>query len=122
MKYEIKEIIVVEGKDDVAAVKKAVSAEVISVNGFGINDDILNQIKTAYERKGVIILTDPDFGGEKIRRTISKAIPNAKHAYIVRDEGIKDGDIGIENASSESIVRALNKARFTKEKKIRIRK
>ena len=40
MKYEIKEIIVVEGKDDISAVKKAVSAEVISVNGFGINDEI----------------------------------------------------------------------------------
>ena len=87
------------------------------MNGFGINDEILKQIKTAHKRKGIIVLTDPDFGGEKIRRVISKAIPDAKHAYIVRDEGIKNGDIGIENASCESIIRALKKARFTKEKK-----
>ena len=33
----IKEVIVVEGKDDVAAVKKAVDAEMIAVGGFGIN-------------------------------------------------------------------------------------
>lgn len=117
MKYKIKEIIIVEGKDDVTAVKKAVDAEVISVHGFGINDEILTQIKTAHKRKGIIVLTDPDYGGEKIRRIISKEVPEAKHGYIVKEEGLKNGDIGIENASSESIIRALKKARFTKEDK-----
>jgi len=36
----IKEIIVVEGKSDISAVKKAVDAEVISTSGLGINDKI----------------------------------------------------------------------------------
>lgn len=117
MRYKVKEIIVVEGKDDVTAVKKAVDAEVISVHGFGINDETLVQIETAYKRKGIIVLMDPDYGGEKIRRIVSKKVPNANHAYIVKEEGLRNGDIGIENASSESIIRALKKARFTKEDK-----
>lgn len=34
MKKIIKEIIVVEGRDDISAVKAAVDAEIIQVNGF----------------------------------------------------------------------------------------
>ena len=68
----IKEVIVVEGKDDVAAVKKAVDAEMIAVGGFGINAKGISRIKEAQKRKGVIVLTDPDFAGEKIRKIIRK--------------------------------------------------
>ena len=37
----IKEVIVVEGRDDIAAVKKAVDAEMIAVGGFGINAKVI---------------------------------------------------------------------------------
>lgn len=103
----IKEVIVVEGRDDVTAVKKAVEAEVISVSGFGINKNVIDKIKEAQKRQGVIILTDPDFAGEKIRKIIAKRVPGVKHAYISRKEGTKDGDIGVENADRESIINAL---------------
>ena len=64
----IKEVIVVEGKDDIAAVKKAVNEEMIATGVFGINDKVIARIKEAQKRKGVIVLTDPDFAGEKIRK------------------------------------------------------
>lgn len=107
----IKEVIVVEGRDDVTAVKQAVDAEIIAVGGFGINRVVIDKIKEAAKRCGVIVLTDPDFAGEKIRKIIAKRVPNIKHAYIGRDEGTKDGDIGVENASPEVILRALNNAK-----------
>jgi ribonuclease M5 len=107
----IKEVIVVEGKDDISAVKRAVDADVISTSGFGITEATLQRIKSAAEKRGVIIFTDPDFAGEQIRRTISKKIPNCKHAYLPRTEAVKDGDIGIENASPESIREALSKVK-----------
>ncbi|EQB88503.1 ribonuclease M5 [Clostridium punense] len=107
----IKEVIVVEGRDDITAVKRAVEAEVISVSGFGINGQIIEKIKQAQKRQGVIILTDPDFAGEKIRRIIAKRVPDVKHAYITQSEGTKDGDIGVENASPETIIRALENAK-----------
>ncbi|HAS91018.1 MAG TPA: ribonuclease M5, partial [Clostridiales bacterium] len=66
----IKEIIVVEGKADVSAVKRAVDAQVISTNGLGINDKIINVIKKASKNKGIIILTDPDYPGKKIRNIL----------------------------------------------------
>ena len=113
----IKEVIVVEGKDDVAAVKKAVDAEMIAVGGFGINAKVISRIKEAQKRKGVIVLTDPDFAGEKIRSIISKRVPGIKHAYISRAEGTKGDNIGVENAEPEAIIKALEEAKITLEEK-----
>ncbi|WP_291632315.1 ribonuclease M5 [Clostridium sp.] len=113
----IKEVIVVEGRDDITAVKRAVEAELISVGGFGINEKIINKIREAQKRKGVIIFMDPDFAGEKIRKIISKRVANVKHAYISKKEGTKDGDIGVENASPETILRALHTAKFEVQEK-----
>lgn len=107
----IKEVIVVEGRDDITAVKRAVDAELISVSGFGINAKAINKIKEAQKRQGVIVLTDPDFAGEKIRKIISKRVPGIKHAYISQKDGTKGDDIGVENASPEAIIRALENAK-----------
>ncbi|EYE89758.1 DNA primase [Fervidicella metallireducens AeB] len=107
----IKEVIVVEGKDDIAAVKRAVDADLIATSGFGINDRIIERIKSAAQRRGIIIFTDPDYAGEKIRRTIQEKVPGCKHAFLPREKAIKDGDIGIENASPESIREALAKVK-----------
>ncbi len=110
---KIKELIVVEGVDDVDAVKKAVQAEVLPVHGFAVRSKkTLEKIRFAAERVGVIVLTDPDHAGQNIRDTIEKAVPNVKHAYISRKEGTKRDNIGVENASSDAIRAALEKARY----------
>lgn len=113
----IKEVIVVEGRDDIYAVKRAIDAEVIAVGGYGINAKVISRIKEAQKRKGVIVLTDPDYAGEKIRRIISKRVEGIKHAYISREDGTKDGDIGVENAEPEVIIKALEGAKMTVEEK-----
>jgi ribonuclease M5 len=108
----IQELIVVEGVDDVAAVKRSVKAEVLPVHGFAVRSKaVLEKIRFASEKVGVIVLTDPDYAGKQIRETIEKAVPNVKHAYISRREGTKGDNIGVENASPESIRAALEKAR-----------
>jgi ribonuclease M5 len=107
----IKEVIVVEGRDDITAVKRAVDAEIIAVGGFGINAKVITRIKEAQKRQGVIVLTDPDYAGDKIRRIIAKRVQGIKHAYITKQEGLKGDDIGVENASPDAILRALNSAK-----------
>lgn len=47
----IKEIIVVEGKDDVSAVKRAVEAEMIITGGFALPPSVIERIKTAAKKK-----------------------------------------------------------------------
>lgn len=114
----IKEVIVVEGRDDITAVKRAVNCELIATGGFGFPKGVMERIKTAQKKKGVIIFTDPDFAGEKIRKKIAAEIPECKHAFLPREQAEKNGDIGIENASPESIREALEKVRTeTKEKR-----
>lgn len=118
---KIKETIVVEGRDDVSAVKRAVNAEVLEVNGFAVRKkSTLEKIKFASETTGVIVLCDPDFAGEKIRKTIENYVPGVKHAYISRKEGEKNGDIGVENANPEAIINALEGAKFKETEEIKI--
>lgn len=108
---KIKEVIIVEGKDDISAVKRAVDAEIISVNGYSVKKN-LKKIEKAYKNNGIIILTDPDYGGIKIRKVLSDYFPNAKQAYLNRSEGLKNKNIGIENAKPESIIKALEKSKY----------
>ena len=107
----IKEVLIVEGKSDVAAVRRAVEADCIETGGFHFSKRMLQNIAAAYKRRGIIILTDPDPAGENIRNFLSKKFPLAKHAYIPRDEATANNDIGVEQASPESIRKALSKVR-----------
>ena len=107
----IKEVLIVEGKMDVAAIDKAVDADCIITDGFKLNRRTLANIKAAYERRGIIIFTDPDSAGERIRKFLTSKFPNAKHAYVPRIEATANNDIGIEQASPESIRTALAKVR-----------
>jgi ribonuclease M5 len=107
----IREIIVVEGKEDTAAIRRAVQADTIETGGSAIDEETIRQIALAQERRGVIIFTDPDHAGERIRKTISARVPGCKHAFLTREEASHNGDIGVENASREAIVRALERVR-----------
>lgn len=103
----IREVIVVEGKDDVAAVKRACRAELLTTSGLGLSRKRLEEIRRARERRGVIILTDPDGPGAIIRQKIDRAVPGCKHAYIYKDRKAKFGHVGVEYASPEEIRQAL---------------
>ena len=48
---KIKEIIVVEGKDDTTAIKRAVNADTIETNGSAINDETIEKIKLAQKQE-----------------------------------------------------------------------
>ena len=108
---KIKEIIVVEGRDDTRRIVESVEADTIETNGSAIDEETLLLIKKAHETRGVIVFTDPDFPGEKIRKIISQAVPGVKHAFLTKDEARSKGkgSLGIEHASPEAIRAALAK-------------
>ena len=110
MKTTIKQTIIVEGRDDTAAVKRSVDALTIETHGYGITDETWELIANACESTGIIVFTDPDHAGDQIRRRIMERFPDAQEAFLDRQDASKDGDIGIENASPESIRQALAKA------------
>ena len=109
----IKEVIVVEGKSDRAAIQRAgLEADVILTEGFNLSPKCLKDIEGATQHRGIIILTDPDSAGEQIRRFLSARFPEAKHAFVPRIEATANGDVGIEQASPEAIQVALTKVRY----------
>ena len=110
-KLKVKEAIVVEGRDDVSAVQRAAEALIIPTHGFGISKETLDLIAKAYHNQGIIILTDPDRAGENIRRKLTELFPWARQAFVPRDDALKAGDIGVENARPEAIQAALLGAR-----------
>jgi len=107
----IQEMIVVEGKDDTTAVRRAVGADTIETGGSAIGEDVLVRIELAHARRGVIVLTDPDAPGERIRKIVSERVPGCKHAFLTKDEARGRRGIGVEHASDEAIRRALERVR-----------
>jgi ribonuclease M5 len=110
---KLREVIVVEGKDDTKAVNRAVTADTIETNGSAINEETIEMIRLAQVTRGVIIFTDPDFPGEKIRKTIVEHVPGCMHAFLDKEKAIaKNGKgLGVEHASREAIIMALGDAR-----------
>ena len=109
-KEKISEIVVVEGKDDTKRLQQVLDVDTIETNGSALNNETLDKIKHAQRVRGVIVFTDPDFPGEKIRKQIMAVIPDAKHAFISREKGApkkKHGSLGVEHASNEVIIQAL---------------
>ena len=95
---KIKEIIVVEGKDDISKVKSAFDCDVIATNGTHFSKNLLKKLKEANEKCGIIVFTDPDYAGEKIRKNINRVVPNCKNAFLSRSLALKGDNVGVENA------------------------
>ena len=104
---KIKEVIVVEGKSDFTFLKSFIEADIITTNGSEISKQTLDLIKKANEERGVIILTDPDYPGLRIRNIISEYIGDCKHAYVDKTKAIKGKKVGIAETKKEDILLAL---------------
>lgn len=115
-KIKIQEVIVVEGKDDTANLKRFYEVDTYETRGSAIDEDDLERIERLHDLRGVIVFTDPDYNGERIRKIIMQAIPTVKHAFLQRDEATpksktKGRSLGVEHASFEDLEKALSSVR-----------
>lgn len=110
---KIRQIVVVEGKSDIIAVKRAYEGniDVVATHGLGLKEDLLNELVLLNEKRGIIVLTDPDYAGKRISSIIREYVPNAKFASIAKKSATKNSDVGVENASDEAIISAIERAR-----------
>ena len=111
-KRKIPEVIVVEGKDDTANLRRFYEVDTYETRGSAINQDDLERIATLQELRGVIVFTDPDYNGERIRKIIMQEVPQVKHAFLNRGEAVpksktKGRSLGVEHASFEDLEKAL---------------
>ncbi len=103
----IKEVIVVEGKNDAAKLSRYFDAETIITGGLSIDDQTIELIREAAKKRGVILLLDPDRPGEIIRSKINAAIPGLKNAFIFKKDARTKRKVGVEHASKEVLKEAL---------------
>lgn len=105
-------VVVVEGKDDTIRLKQFFPGiETIETNGSAVSEQVLTELKELSKSREIIVFTDPDFNGERIRRIVTKAVPSAKQAFITRKEGEPEkrgNSLGVEHASKEALERALS--------------
>ena len=107
-KLKINEIIVVEGRDDITAIKRVVDAHIIALNGFSaLSKKTINKMIELSKTNDLILFTDPDFAGKKIRDTLKRYIPSIKHAFVSQKDATKNNNIGVENADDKVILEAL---------------
>ncbi|WP_164828355.1 MULTISPECIES: ribonuclease M5 [Streptococcus] len=112
-KIKISEVLVVEGKDDTANLRRFYEVDTYETRGSAINEEDLERIDKLNALRGVIVFTDPDYNGERIRRIIMEAVPTAKHAFLRRGEAApksksKGRSLGVEHASFEDLQAALS--------------
>lgn len=104
---KIKEVIVVEGHHDTNVLKQYFDCETIETNGLSLSLETIELIREAKEKYGVIIFTDPDHPGEKIRAKINEQIKGCKNAYIEKNKAKTSRKVGVEHASRADLEEAL---------------
>ena len=104
---EIKEIIVVEGKSDKQFLETFLKADILTCNGSAIDGFDRQYLIELSKTRGVIVLTDPDYPGERIRKEVSSYLPVCKHAFVRKENSIKKHKVGVAEASKEEVLRAL---------------
>ncbi len=121
----VKEVIVVEGRYDKNTLRQVVDAVVIETSGFGIFNDTQKQklLRTMAEKRGLIVLTDPDGAGFVIRNFIKSCVPpeQLKQAYVPdicgrekrKAKPSREGKLGVEGMRAEILMEALRRAGAT---------
>ncbi len=111
--------VIVEGKYDKSRLKNIVDCPVIVTNGFGIFSDseTAKLIRTYAESGVIVILTDSDSAGFKIRGHIKGLVPEdrIRNAYVPDVYGKErrkaspsaEGKLGVEGLPDDIIISAL---------------
>ena len=119
---KINEAVIVEGKYDKIKLSAVLDTVIIETDGFAIFKDKEKQklIRFLAEKRGIIIMTDSDSAGFKIRSFINGITQseNIKNVYMPdiygkekrKAEASKEGKIGVEGMKTEVIMSALSKA------------
>ncbi len=123
--YKIKEAIIVEGNYDKIKLSSFVDGIIITTHGFAIysNEEFIKSIVELSKSIGIVILTDSDHAGQRIRNFIKDKAKDGMvlHAYIPDIEGKEkrkrksssEGLLGVEGMDEAIIIKALRDAGCT---------
>ena len=114
-----------EGRYDKNVLSQVVDAVILTTEGFGVfrDKEKLAYFRRLAEKRGMILLTDPDGAGFVIRNHLKGALPpeQVKQAYVPdvygkekrkRKPG-KEGKLGVEGMTPQVLTDALRRAGAT---------
>lgn len=121
-KLKISQAVVVEGKYDKIKLSSFIDGTIIATNGFGIYKDkeLASLIRYYAKKQGVIILTDSDTAGFRIRGHIKSIVPDGKIINLYAPEIFgkekrkvqpsKEGKLGVEGIDVNKLRDLFEKA------------
>lgn len=119
---KLKQAIIVEGKYDKIKLSSVVDALIIPTNGFAVFKDreMAELIRTLAQTVGIIILTDSDSAGFRIRtrvrsiaakgEVINVFIPDIFGKERRKQAPSKEGKLGVEGMSTQVLMQAFERA------------
>lgn len=119
---KIKEAVIVEGKYDKIKLSAIIDTVIVETDGYAVFKDKEKQklIRFLADKRGIIIMTDSDSAGFKIRNFINGITKseNIKNVYIPdiygkekrKTEASKEGKLGVEGMKPDVILSALQKS------------
>lgn len=121
-RIKVNEVVLVEGRYDASTLADQIDGLILTTDGFSIFSDIEKRelIKRLGKERGLLILTDSDAAGFRIRNYIEKIARgcSVKHVYIPSIKGkesrksdpSKEGTLGVEGMSPLVLREALQRA------------
>ena len=121
----IRQAVIVEGKYDKIKLSSLLDTVIIPTDGFGIfkNKEKMNLIRRLAQTRGIVILTDSDAAGFKIRSYIGGSLPpeHVIHAYIPdiigkerrKSAPSQEGKLGVEGMPARILMECLERAGVT---------
>ena len=122
---KIEQVVLVEGRYDKIRLSSVLDALILETEGFGIFKDKEKQrlIKRLGQERGILILTDSDAAGFRIRAFLGGLLPSEQvyHAYIPdrygkekrKEHPSAEGKLGVEGMDSATLRAAIEQAGLT---------
>ena len=101
-------IVVVEGTSDEALISSFMDADIVVTNGSDVPRETIEYLKEAKKKRDIVVLTDPDCPGKRIRDVLNREIPGLLHAFVLKEHAIKHHKVGVAESSKQDVLDALS--------------
>lgn len=121
-KIKVSQVVVVEGKYDAIKLDSIIDGLIIPVHGFSVysDDEKKNLLKQLGRKNGIILITDSDSAGFKIRNYVQNIcrgseiinvyIPPVKGKESRKQSASKEGLLGVEGIEKDILIKCLEQA------------
>ncbi len=107
-KQHLDAVLVVEGKTDKDLIDSFLDCDIVLTNGSEVSRGTIDYLKEISKTRPIIILTDPDAPGKRIRDILNHEIPSAQNAFVPKEKSIKRHKVGVAESDPATILDAIS--------------